>query len=1524
MPSHRNRELEYGIEALLKSPVRSKNDLAKLFCSLLGFEYVGRAFSNRDKETWGEGDAARIATDQNFEILARHGDIASGGFGVIYGELRPFNRSIQRALILQLRKRFPAALFLFADRGSLGADRGARVHIVHAKVSGPASGDEASQRLILRRFRVGPAERYRTAAERLAKLDLSGRSGIGTLELGRICDEAFDKESLTDEFFKKLDGHIRDIETDLRNHQPDLTSQEAFTQAQLLIERLVFLYFAQNRGWLNQEPDYLFKNFAKYKKDGDGFGYYQEFLHRLFRSLAEPSFGDRLEGIPFLNGGLFDDDEFRPPQSKLRIRNETFAALFNDLLEAYNFTVREDTPLSQEVAVDPEMLGKIFESIVLHAESAGEEFQAPDKRKATGSYYTPRIVVHFICRENLRLYFVNRAVQLSDPAARATWTDRISRLFKEIEPDDGFSEAEFKILREILTPTEAKRSLETLNNLRTLDPAVGSGAFPVGLLHELVSLRRVFECVANGYQDPVKGEGDTWKQKAKEHFIQSSLFGVDIQQQAIEICRLRLWLSLLVDYELGVNPFEAERSKFIAAIGHISQLPNLEMNFRRGDSLHDYICGHPVRLDGTQLADYTGDLARIEKLGQQLHHAKRGDTKKKLRLEILSRRLELGKRVVADQIAVLQTQANQIANVWFGESASEAEKRRKLEQEIAHLRDALKQLEKDGKEFQRLQSRPLDKDFNRNLRKLEGAEPDGPPNFVWRLDFPHVLAEKDQGTVLGNLSLVNEAGQGELVEARRKSASGFDLIVGNPPFVTARNPEKRELYRKRWPRVCHMKFLLVCPFFELSFGLLKTDGQLGFIVSNAFAKREFGQPLIADFFPTVDLQKVVDCSGLMFPGHGTPTCIVFGAQRKPDDKSSIRVAAVLPGGGDLRTSPEESPLWQMLENNHDHPGFENSQVAVADRERKEMSRWPWSLDVGSAPTQTFLQKDRSPLIDFLAGEIGFDVVTGADEFFVFSDGFARRLGIAGALLRRYFTGEDIRNWTSSSDALAVFPYHKDSPAELGDGAFKAYATVFKRHLERRLYFGKTPNERGMNWWEYAIVLWSKRHSPLRLAFSQIATHAHFVRSDSDSLFKQQAPIIKFPDSAKAEDYDLLAGVLNASTSLFWLKQVCFSKRESEEGATDTYFEFFGGKVQHFPIAPSVAEVLGGKPNVIAERLTVLSRFCWERGRELPSLALRKLFEKSGEAYHAWNAALPGHVALHAKLGTPFTTTAELRERFDRAASLRDQLRAEMVARQEEMDWLVYAAYGLLAADHPAAQIEIEPAPLGQAQRPFRLWESAEGDFAKAAALIPANWPKSRRALWEARLSATRDNEHIRRIEQPVYKRRWDEQWKVSNRWMAGPVAYAQEFVDAFRWWLAEKAEWHLEHKAGGGPIGLGAWTAALWKDTRIQAAWPVVANALDKVGQFRFDQSEDKEGKKEPKLDASHEAFAKFFKETVADESVPEGIPPAIPWDDLAGKKKWTSAQLKKAQAVRGKLNVPRERFQQTEDGDFIWAGKGV
>ena len=1529
MPHPRNKELESKLLRLFQEKkLDSKDDLLTLFCKDLGFEHAETTLPGRSSEYWGDGQVAELVSKESFEILAQNGDPRMGGFAVMYGTLHDFNLSNQRTIILQLRKTFPDALYVFVKPQTFGREHGAQIDIVHARLRTAVQADEATpSRLLIRRFRFGPGERYRTAAERLAKLALSALKLRTAAAITALCNDAFDKEALTNEFFKKLDQHIKAIESDLREYQ-HMSGPEAFSQAQLLIERLIFLYFAQNRGWLNQEPNYVVRNFAEYRNDPQGFGYYHDFLHRLFHTLAEQDFGTRLPGIPFLNGGLFDDDEFKLPSSKLRIRNATFASLFEDLLEAYNFTVREDTPLSQEVAVDPEMLGKIFESIVLHAEAAGEEYQAPDKRKATGSYYTPRIVVHFICRESLRLYFVERGESLSDHAYRSTWADRVSRLFKEIDPTDGFSDEELKSLKALLSPDEAKRCLDLLRSMRTLDPAVGSGAFPVGLLHELISLQRIFETAAHGYDDPVKGSGTRWMQEKKEYFIQHSLFGVDIQQQAIEICRLRLWLSLLVDYELGVNPFEAERSEFIKAINKISQLPNLEMNFKRGDSLHDYICDNPVRIEPQKPSRYAGELEQIEKLGAKLHKAKRGETKKKYRLEILEKRIGLAQRIITDEVKDLSDRSFNLGADWFGAGLSDREQSRRLDEEIAKLQAALKQLERDATNLHRLKQQTAQKaaDFYRRLRELEGSEMDGPLNFAWRIDFPHVLSSAPTTTLSGEFTLVNQTQrQQELTAVDRATLdSGFDLIVGNPPFVTARNPKKRELYRERWPRVCYQKFLLVCPFFEMSFGLLRANGQLGFIVSNAFAKREFGKPLIEDFFPTVDLQKLVDCSGLMFPGHGTPTCLIFAANRKPDEKSPIRVAAIPPGGGDLRTMPEESPLWHTLSEKHDEVGFTSQRVIVVNREREDMRKWPWSFDLSVAPVKEAIDSCcQLSLRDLLISDIGFDAITAANDIFFIPADALRRLGIAREACANLLVGDLLRNYQADVTHHTLWPYSGSDAKPTLHKSAKDYLLPFRPFLEVRSQFHKTQLEAGLEWFEFRE--YHRRALHPCLTYPKIGTHLHFFLSEGSRVFNEHAPIVELPGN-DSTPYHLVAGLLNASASLLWLKQICFSKREAEDAVTDTYYEFLGGKIEQLPIPPPIAELVRGKQHQPSEKLSAFSRECWERGSELPSLTLGKLFEKPNEAYHAWNASLPGHVKPHNELGVPFSSTKDLEKEFARACEIREKLRCEMIARQEEMDWLVYAVYGLIGETDPAVGPLTEDVDLtlDREERPFRFVVQANGDFDKAVALIPPSWSANKKKLWRARLEAIRHNEHIRRIEQPVYKRRWDEQWKVGNRWECGAVAYAQELIDAFTWWLSEKAEWHLEHKAKDRSISLPDWSAALFKDTRVAAAWPVIADAIYQVQKYKWDalDEEKRETRRKPKADNSYTAFERFFRELVLDQSVAHGIPPAKPWNELAEKKKWTSAQLKKAQAVRGKLNVPRERFQQISPTHFVWAGK--
>ncbi len=379
-------------------------------------------------------------------------------------------------------------------------------------------------------------------------------------------------------------------------------------------------------------------------------------------------------------------------------------------------------------------------------------------------------------------------------------------------------------------------------------------------------------------------------------------------------------------------------------------------------------------------------------------------------------------------------------------------------------------------------------------------------------------------------------------------------------------------------------------------------------------------------------------------------------------------------------------------------------------------------------------------------------------------------------------------------------------------------------------------------------------------------------------------MIKLDKSASDADHHLLMGFLNSSSALFWLRQVCFSKREAEVAESGTYYEFAGGKVEQLPVPDGIAHSLEGKSDKISNRLSFLSEECWKRGQKVPSLGMKKLFEKKGEAYDKWNRSLPGYIAPHPLIAEPFADAPSLQDAYAKTISERELLRTEMIALQEEMDWLVYEAYGLIDKKAKCTMDSNElPEHLPLGQRPFELWAAADEDVEKACELIPAEWIALRRELWKQRLEVIRDNEHIRRIEQPVYKRRWYQ-----------PDSYEKQFTKAFEWWLLEKAEWWLENKKAGGPVSLEDWAAALWKDDRVQAAASVV------------------EGKS-----LTFALFTKLFKSVINSETVPEGIPFAKPWDELEAKGKLPA----KVKNIRGKLNVPRERFRLRGKDEYLWAG---
>ena len=1262
------------------------------------------------------------------------------------------------------------------------------------------------------------------------------------------------------------------------------------------------------------------QEFEKHKAKPETYSYYKDFLDKAFWTLstAPGSSGGRLSGLPFLNGGLFDDDEFFQPSEvrktnpPLKVRNRTFEFVFQELLEAFNFTVTEDTPLNQEVAVDPEMLGKVFESIVLHAEQADPDAVAPDKRKATGSYYTPRIVVHFICQEVLYQYLLNHL-------KGEGWGPRLRTLLAT-DTSDGLDEEEKGLLRKTITPEQGRQILDLVKPLKCCDPSVGSGAFPVGLLHELVSLRRVLETAVNGYVDPARGEGHTWLQKTKEDIVQNCLFGVDIQQQAIEICRLRLWLSLVVDYDLGLDPFGAEKGQYNRAIDGISQLPNLEMNFHRGDSLHDHISDVPVLILPDKASRYSEEFKKIARLGDELHRAKRGEKKRRLRVEILHARLGLSERIIKEELKALDTNESGLDTLFHDETSSSSDKRKRIKHEQEQLSEALTKIEKDRSELEKLANKQYDNQFYVKLRKLEGADFDSPINFVWYVDFPQIFIPQTIGV-----------------------RGGFDIIVGNPPFVTARNPHKRELWRERWPRVSVGTYQLVCPFFELGFSLLAKGGQLGFIVSNAFAKREFGQALVEKFLTTIDLQKVVDCSGLLFPGHGTPTCLFFGSNKQPSANTTIRAVVTLPGGGDLRTAPEESPLWATIEGNHartngspeqsplsiteSKSGFrvtwEDSRIAVGDCARDQLLKHPirWTFPEWGV-LEILDRHSASHLETFLAKPLGFNFDTHQDDVFKPPLHVARYLDIRWPYLRRCFPANSVRNWQVVDSEWLLSPYSANWELEKeGKGPIFSYLRRFKQSLSGRAVFdGGTYESAGRPWYEFHQLDLFKSKAPYPLICPEIATHVHVLLGENTSAWPRTVQVGVLANATESSQH-LIAGLLNSAAVSFWLKQVCFNKGAGEDEEKDR-FVYAGNKIQQLPIPHKIEEGLTGKSNGLADALVHLSGSCWHRGQRMPSLSLRKLFEHSEEAHGIWNGQLPGHASPDSALGLPFDSSSALSEAFQKARAVRDRVRGEMIALQEEMDWLVYAAYGFLSEQHPALKADFECEPLEREQRPFVLWEKAQEDYAKAASLVPNSWSDCRRKLWEARLATIRDNENIRRIEQPVYKRRWDEQWKVGNQWRSGPIAYAAEFMDAFESWLREKAEWWLENKKNGGPAEIEQWTNALWSDSRVQAAWHVAAEEYallenEKAREKAVENGEPTPALAKPATDAT--GFRRKFKTIIDDETVPAGFPFAIPYKELEKKlKKKVPAKL---QSIRGKLNVPRERFHRGEDDRYSWAG---
>ena len=570
---------------------------------------------------------------------------------------------------------------------------------------------------------------YRTPIERFNFLK---KKGISFENL----KTAFSVEALSDEFFDKYREQYADFIQYITGKRfvkvgskweekvlgkPNAALMQAFDHNEKKIRdyvkkmmgRITFLHFLQRKGWMCGDLNYMqnmFENSA-YKND-----YLDSVLEPLFFGILNTKPAERealftyygwdksllneWKDIPYLNGGLFERDEEDEPES--RFPAEYFKRLFQFFSE-YNFTIDENDPNDAEVGVDPEMLGKIFENLL-------------EDNKDKGAFYTPKEIVRYMCQESLIAY-----LETNTSVAK----DKIRQFV--LSPEEGVVD---------IPENKKPKLLTALEEVKICDPAIGSGAFPMGLLNELLHCREV-----------LSGEHYN-RAEIKKSIIQNNIYGVDIEKGAVDIARLRFWLSIVVDEETP------------------SPLPNLDYKIMQGNSLIESFMG----VDLSKLTyekEYKKDKGEIS--------------------------------LFDDEKNRLQKTVSHLLSSYY--SCSDHDRKVKLQQEISDTIN--KQLE----------AQAYNPSILAKLKEINLAENN--QFFLWHTWFSDVFSRDDD-------------------------KNGFDIVIGNPPYVVVSDVDKEHLYYKYKTKNC---LELYSYFFEHSINILHHNGVLSFITGSLYTKGIKFQPL---------------------------------------------------------------------------------------------------------------------------------------------------------------------------------------------------------------------------------------------------------------------------------------------------------------------------------------------------------------------------------------------------------------------------------------------------------------------------------------------------------------------------------------------------------------------------------------------------------------------------------------------------------------------------------------------------------
>lgn len=652
--------------------------------------------------------------------------------------------------------------------------------------------------------------------------------------------ESFDVEKVTEAFF----DDYKTIFFKLRKSiQTSLVSPKGAHEYTLqFLNRVMFIYFISKKGWLKY-PKFMYWFWKSYKKDNK-FGsdeFHEKWLNQVFFKgfnnqghdvTGLPQYvNEVIISFPYLNGGLFKENKV--DKCPVKIKDELFQKIF-EFFEKYNFTIKEDMPLESEVAVDPQMIGYVYETLAslssrdvdIYTES--EKKDDAESRRKWGIFYTPIIEVDFMCRRSLVEYLDNN----------------LSDLPKEYIYHFIFdAPGEFNDTEKYLTQENWWDQIEdTLDNLSIVDPACGSGAFLVGMMNILGELYgKVYKHTDTDLDD----------YQMKYRIMQRSLYGVDVMKWAVDAAELRLWLQLII--ETTIKGDELKKSPL---------LPNLNLNLRVGDSLVQEIGGISFNVRSNEID------AKLKKKLEELKKEKANyfenpqKAKYKSREDFYKQELKLFNSIIDYRVNILQKE---------NEIKIKGTKTKQITLGAKTTTKALKFDDKTNKKI--LNEIKENKKQIQNLRKMKKAlkNSDKKP-FVWEIDFAEIFGDKNGfDVVIGNPPYIRQ----EKIAPPQKNNI-------KPTLKDRQNYKKKliESVKNQFPNIdkFEKRSDYYIYFYFNGLNLLNDKGVFCFITSNSWLDVGYGKVLQEFLLNHVPIIAIYDNPKRSFSHAEVNTIIsLFGA-----------------------------------------------------------------------------------------------------------------------------------------------------------------------------------------------------------------------------------------------------------------------------------------------------------------------------------------------------------------------------------------------------------------------------------------------------------------------------------------------------------------------------------------------------------------------------------------------------------------------------------------------------------------------